>query len=144
MIRAVKFRAWDRDQKLMLYPGNGKWFMVEPDQEHIVIEVHNKPATNGCFETVIARQFYGTLLQYTGLRDRNGVEIWEGDVAHCDLDGPFKTETVTGVIEIKEPLSVWVDFPQHGTAIQIEGFNDDSFEVIGNFYEHPELLEDNE
>lgn len=65
------------------------------------------------------------LMQYTGLRDKNGVEIYEGDIVQPYMGG-----------EKVEPVAVSYDAPR---------FNMDEVwyhdvEVIGNIHENPELL----
>jgi len=82
-----------------------------------------RPATRGLWHIY--------LLQFTGLLDKNGKEIYEGDIATHRKAGDFdKKELVTGEIVIE---------PTRGVVI---GGWPASFdiEVIGNIYENPELL----
>jgi hypothetical protein len=74
------------------------------------------------------------LLQYTGLEDKNGIEIYEGDIcengdweedAHC-------YRTWNDVVEWKDG-----DAGFSGTYPNVDGMK---CEVIGNIYENPELL----
>jgi len=78
--------------------------------------------------------------QFTGLSDKNGKEIYEGDIVnavHEVYDGRFTThyrkEKYTG--EITYHHSYWAI----GTY-KLFIMDDDSLEVIGNIYENPELL----
>ena len=81
------------------------------------------------------------LMQYTGLEDKNGVEIYEGDIVETVYNG----EVFAGVVvyDLSE-----VDFKvtdgkeKYGRNFQYLAGNDEN-EVIGNIYENPELLEGN-
>ena len=80
-----------------------------------------------------------TIGQYTGLKDKNGVEICEGDIVETVYNG----EVFAGVVvyDLSE-----VDFKvtdgkeKYGRNFQYLTGNDEN-EVIGNIYENPELLE---
>ena len=84
----------------------------------------------------------GTLMQFTGLKDKNGKEIFEGDI----LSYGNKKDGI--IIQI-----VWIDLSDNGFNIlrqkdknvmhdiRIYRF-DEQAEVIGNIWENPELLED--
>ena len=80
------------------------------------------------------------VMQFTGLKDRNGVEIFEDDILRCDYEGMFEEITVEGIVEIRS-FHLWLDFPNKGQSVGLEAFDEESIEVIGNVWEHPELLE---
>lgn len=69
------------------------------------------------------------LMQYTGLNDCNGVEIYEGDII-CDNEN----HAVDSVSKSKDDTWTW-------DGEVVADFNEDSLEVIGNIHENPELLE---
>lgn len=75
-----------------------------------------------------------TMMQYTGLKDKNGAEIYEGDLIYLGLDD----ENV--VIEYHDDRYVgrWLKSGFRTDLWQLIRDN----EVIGNIYENPELLED--
>jgi uncharacterized phage protein (TIGR01671 family) len=121
-----KFRAWDKIKKMGVVISNNWMTGVA----NIIID--NK-------ETLRQKQDY-ILMQSTGLFDKNGVEIFKGDV----VTNGWKRQVVTfGTQEIEE------DF---GSVRIYRGFNlylgggypnavMSTFEVIGNIYENPELME---
>lgn len=90
--------------------------------------------------------------QYTGLTDRNGVEIFEGDWIKCvHTEGIAweKTYTDIGVVEFTNRGSFAVKCPKKGYEKSKDiskryfflSFNPDKdFEVIGNVHQHPDML----
>ncbi|MBD9758305.1 YopX family protein [Enterococcus faecium] len=77
------------------------------------------------------------LMQSTGLKDKNGVEIFEGDIVKtlgADLEVTFST------IKFEEG-AFCVDYKDLGTEFVFLYFVDSPLEVIGNIYENSELLE---
>lgn len=81
------------------------------------------------------------LMQSTGLKDKNGKEIFEGDVVRQVRTQPTtENETITGVVTMLE--GAWLimnDCEQLASYLWSET---DENEIIGNVYENPELLED--
>ena len=79
-----------------------------------------------------------TLMQSTGLFDRNGKEIFEGDILGT------KDGLLNGVIEYRSDLGMWTN-----SLIRYNNFERlcnvaNSKEIIGNIYENREFLEDKE
>lgn len=75
-----------------------------------------------------------TLGQSTGLKDKNGKEIFEGDVVKCN--------GLLGTIESFKAM--WIcSFVKYNNYQKV-GFFAQEIEVVGNIYENPELLEDKE
>ena len=83
------------------------------------------------------------LMQSTGLKDKNGKEVFEGDVVRQVRTQPTtENETITGVVTMFE--GAWLimnDCEQLASYLWSET---DENEIIGNVYENPELLEDKE
>ena len=75
------------------------------------------------------RQEYVTM-QYTGLKDKNGVEIYEGDIAdHHNL---------RFIVEWTEAFGLWSVY--NGETDDLLGNHSNVLEIIGNIYENPELV----
>lgn len=123
-MREIKFRAWD-GYRMRYLEGEGyvciskcSWGFWEAD----------KPLTGtGLSDDDIP----GVLMQFTGLKDKNGVEIYEGDVL-SDGDSCFVVKFDAPAFEM-ERLSGSYQFPYFRSRAS-------GFEVIGNIYENPELL----
>ena len=96
-----------------------------------------------------------TVGQYTGLTDKNGKKIFEGDIVKAvivrDLGGGTEKREETGIIGYDKigmigliekyagTIPVWSDFFQELTLSGC--INDFWFEVIGNIHDNPELLQ---
>lgn len=145
MNREIKFRAWNDGQMLYGYdlPGMVGSFVNLNE----VIE--------------LACESGYVLMQYTGLKDKNGVPIYEGDIVRIVTDD-FSNEytkrlmrTVGRVDWVEEGCEYWVKLyneGEYGGGIEFLklcsetwGADDKEIEntfveVIGNIYENPELL----
>lgn len=79
------------------------------------------------------------LMQYTGLKDKNEKEIYEGDI--------LKLRDNHGIQLVKyhDEWSAFIVESQKDTSVGILGlyFDKEDFEIIGNAYENPELLGEN-
>jgi uncharacterized phage protein (TIGR01671 family) len=142
-MREIKFRAWASNDNYpdgkMFYPGD-KSFAVTFFGDVI----HN--STDNMLEgfTWARIAFNGlVLMQYTGLKDKNGKEIYEGDIVdvwHLPTEEePHEDKNRAEVRFNKGQFwCTYYGFPVHSWAC-----NDKSaIEVIGNIYENPELLGD--
>jgi len=151
-MREIKFRAWDSCEQKILYVNDG--FRIEHEIDNGLIAF--KFADNGAFSPF-------ELMQYTGLKDKNGVEIYEGDILQYDVprfsSKPSPNPKVIGTEKDYAQIKAvnggfvfvrkfwWNDktFPEMGDALadlQTKSWIQDNCEVIGNIYENPELLED--
>ncbi|QBX25332.1 hypothetical protein Javan252_0031 [Streptococcus phage Javan252] len=85
--------------------------------------------------------YYSELMQSTGLFDKNGVEIFEGDIIVAMSQG------VKAIGEVKRRIDgYWLMYPalQHGELwhiVENVDTGETGVEVVGNIYENPELVE---
>lgn len=120
-MREIKFRAWDEERKEMLPP----WSIWKTDLFHY------------------ERTYCLRLMQFTGLRDKNGKEIYEGDILSAILHGGTNTQHI---VEWSDRVMGWWARNTKATnnrdgCCQLFVYAYYSlFEVIGNIYENPEML----
>jgi dUTPase len=109
-MREIKFRAWDG--------------------EKIIHHIPNSAVSTGSYLEMMGTTL--KLMQYTGLKDKNGVEIYEGDIIlDKDYSGEFSY--------MKKPKAYVAEFERIIHKF-FEGLFDEQCEVIGNIYQNPELL----
>lgn len=125
-----KFRAWDKKLQTMLDVS-----LIDFKKGVLVGEHWKFGETNFMsFDEI-------ELMQSTGLFDKKGVEIFEGDVVRQVRTQPTKeNETITGVVTMLEGAwSIVNDNKQLASVLWSETAEN---EIIGNIYENPELLEE--
>lgn len=82
------------------------------------------------------------LMQYTGIKDKNGVEIYEGDILKYKYlyDRRFKYLSLVKFMETEASFGLKDIYGNEIPLYRITANN--YFEVVGNIYENPELLEE--
>lgn len=83
-----------------------------------------------------------TIGQYTGLTDKNGKKIFEGDIIKVHVETLTKMWDIIGVVEnYNASYGFYYENRQHFIAFNKTSWNVRWYEVIGNIYDNPELLE---
>lgn len=142
-MREIKFRGWNGKNKKWIYGyyfvSRGKHF-VAPD------EVVN-PLTS--YEDFLVDE--DSIGQYTGLKDKNGVEIYDGDILQELPRGEYAEATGIPLSELEDlpadvgrMVSVVYDAPSFEFAPNEYGYkflnNPHLFRVIGNVHDNPEFM----
>ena len=130
-MRVIKFRAWDKQQKKMIY------FIFKYESCQTRLEFVSEDG-----EMI---EDYDELMQFTGLCDCNGREIYEGDL----LNGEIMPSLVKfGILEmnyddVMDNISgFYAENLYTGNKRSLAGWI--TMKVIGNIYENPELVKGNE
>jgi len=114
-MREIKFRVWDTDENEM------HWLVNNIDQ--VDQEVTRQS------ELLDMHEEYGyPIMQYTGLKDKNGKKIYEGDI--------LKSISGMGEVYWNNEIGAWAWPPGEDWGM----IEDKNIEVIGNIYENPEKL----
>lgn len=118
-----KFRAWDKETQSLRYVLVVDWLNNLVDLDSGLIE----------------RQFDEIeLMQSTGLKDKNGVEIFEGDIVEIEMNDGFDYGSFIGQVEFLE--GAWMINNKVNFARNLWSETGES-EILGNIYANPELLE---
>ena len=122
-----KFRAWTEEGKVMYYD-------VYPFKDDTLLLSYDEIA----FDEVPASDFI--LMQSTGLKDKNGKEIYEGDIVRYECCFESYVEEV--IYDDKHCNFGTIDKYEKTFSFDalISDFDVDCFEVVGNKYENLELL----
>ena len=130
-MRQLKFKVWDKENKKYIPPshiainGNGILLIT---YSGMYLDFQNEHYSHLSQKYVVQ--------QYTGLKDKNGVFIYEGDIVKATSDQYTNENFVGKVIFDEGCFLTWIN------KNDIRGiWGEDDIEVIGNIFENGELLE---
>jgi len=132
-MREIKFRAWDKNKNKMFNVGvlgifdNCSW-------QHSFSYIHNTQEWYGEEGMVISP----VLMQFTGMVDKNGKEIFERDIPRWTSSNPFSLGEIRKVQVNYIQAQYWC-IGDVGVYLA-ELLANEKCEVIGNIYENPDLL----
>jgi len=162
-MREIKFRAWDEQNKIMHYDfqfirsgvEENDWIIFISDKQ----KLGERPSNNQtvCFHPFDNPYFQQQLklMQYTGLKDKNGKEIYEGDIIKFQNNGLYDRKIKIGEIVWWEQELGWYakcpkekvnerDLDYSLEHIQSRHIYAGNIKVIGGIYENPELLQESQ
>ena len=130
MARETKYRAWDTELSVM----------------HHAVECGVDTGVQWSFGDLLISSRFSLVMQFTGLRDKNGKEIYEGDVLqYKDVAYSFDTEDeiMVEVVRWGDEQAAWMLVCPWSGEMQTawDGVDPKKSEVIGNIHENPELIE---
>ena len=129
-MRDLEFRAWWKDTKRFL--DCDEWYMTCSGAKYLHYAVMPYKDNNFIIE------------QYTGLKDKNGQKIYEGDIVRYGrhLSGIVPPEICTEIVRWRSGEEEY--YPCCTTSGFSLPYSENGYEVIGNVHENPELLEVND
>lgn len=146
MNKVIKFRAWDLDNQVMYYSdrpeSNGEdaihWEVESGKVLFSEIQIIDScPGGMGHRQEREWRWPNQALMRFIGVQDKNGADIYEGDVLHAWDDGAEMGEgsAMSGVVEYSG-----AGFGLRDSQGRINHLwtNAEFFEIVGNIYENPE------
>ena len=151
----MKFRAWDEYEKIMRYSkDNGMAYLDKSGEEYTfyfwfdertgdivaISETLPFPVTDDPFTMYDTIKHYHKVMMSTGLTDKNGVEIWEGDILNVLDYGLFTVEWIQNTASFG--MTQNGRYMQSFFSSERIGYKVGGCVVVGNIFENPELLED--
>ncbi|MED1801807.1 YopX family protein [Brevibacillus porteri] len=149
--REIKFRAWNGKELISaVYPKSNYKFEVDWDGKFKLHTFNERQEITDEYGESWKQPIWSTvedavIMQFTGLRDKNGKEIYEGDILRYpdayDSGSDWEETLSVGAIEWDASQAQFTVTNRHSVDLECLFEDIDEAEVIGNIYENPDLLE---
>ena len=128
MNREIKFRVWEKEQ------------FGPHEREMYYVTLNELLFSDGYYLSSLGEEVDDNIvMQYTGLHDKNGKEIYEGDVVKANI----RHKDIEIIGRVHMPKSCWVvtfKNPLNGYYNNRRTAEFNELEILGNIYENPNLL----
>lgn len=140
-MREIKFRAWNGMEMVHdVMVGKFGAFYVNPGARGDGLDDNDRACLTP-FNTIYSEQV--PIMQFTGLKDKNGKEIYEGDIVSYQKHGGYLLDDFVGDIRYVAPgymIKCPTKYVDMSRVDELQKDLLDHLDVIGNIYENPELL----
>ena len=126
-MKDIKFRAWLKEKEMLV-----DVLGISFEEKYVRLPIESEPSDEYWWYETAWGFDEVELMQFTGLEDKNGVEIYEGDILIN------RHEEDTGEVVFEDGSFFW----ETETFTQLLGEINDEIEVIGNIYENHELIKE--
>ena len=144
-MREILFKAKTTKKDNPKHEFSEKWVegnLILCGEKAYIHPISNKIRTTGEIGRIIVLHevIPNTICQYTGLTDKNGKKIWENDILRRDGYWDMRIEFENGAFMVRNADKI--QYINRVTYTSISTFDIKEYEVIGNIFDNPELLEE--
>ena len=134
-MREILFKAKRKDNSKWIKAYYQKRYDLLSNEEHLIFHADSYNVWE--YAEIIPE----TVCQFTGLCDKNGKKIWENDILMANLDESYPEDVTYETVEWG--VAGWVTHEANSIdRPYLDEFDLEHFEVVGNIFDNPELLQE--
>ena len=134
-MREILFKAKRKDNSKWIKGYYQKRYDLLSNEEHLIFHADSYNVWE--YAEIIPE----TVCQFTGLCDKNGKKIWENDILMANLDESYPEDVTYETVEWG--VAGWVTHEANSIGRPyLDEFDLEHFEVVGNIFDNPELLQE--